>query len=291
MQRLEKRAIKTAVVKEFSEPEKGDAVIMGGYSRAWLNRPYREVLEQKALTYYGYIESPTTLARDYLMLCFKPSKIKTEQKAVLFGARMPTYSKPSIFKDGIYIDIKSAWWSILNLVGWDVDFNPGKWFGFGSPADDFPFFDSKVARSALVSIGRMSKMYVMVDGVTQIRQTGNPLLNYNLYGAIAATLNTFATRAINDYGCVYVNTDGFIFPDVDRGREFENYLLRFGLASGIKGTGAGFVASVGSYRVGDMLSARLTRCRHSAGLWQIAEPEWIEKRLENVFKIRGLQFL
>ena len=254
--RIEKRLAYTSYVVEFDPPRPEDVVIMGVYSRMWKTEQKRQVRSDKAVTFNGYKDSPTSHARDYLRSCYTPRLAKRNQAEILRAKRMPLYSHPCILLDAAYVDIKSAWFSILSLVGWDCDYFPGRWFAKGSPPVDFPLQSNKVARSSLVSLARSSHVPVWRNGGTKLEKIFNPCENPHIFGIIADVLNAIAAAAVDYYGAVYVATDGFILPAA-RVESFQAFISSWGLASSIKGAGDGFVFGPGSYYVGAMRTIHL----------------------------------
>ena len=132
-----------------------EPVIIGTYSLILLKTKRRYVDASHALkiTQYGSdLETATCLSRDYLKELYRSPRIKHDQAELIKGQFMPLFVKPTVFDFGYYIDIKSAWWSIMSMCGWSVDYWPGKWIFPGRPPKDFPFPLEKLARSALVSV-------------------------------------------------------------------------------------------------------------------------------------------
>lgn len=277
VERIEKRLAKTEYVKEFSPPEPDDTVILGTYSRTWRNREKREVLKHKAIEFNGRLDSPTAHTRDYLMSCYDRRPAKKEQRELLKRKRMPIYANPGIMTDAVYLDIKSAWFSIVMLAGWNVEYYPGRWFGFGQPPADFPFKDIKVARSALVSIGRTQKIPLWVKGHLKTQPMYNNTENFHIWGVIADTLNCIASVAISE-GARYVNTDGFI---ISRSKmDFMiDYILDWGLTVKVKAQGGAVICGVGAYQVGSHQTVRgMTFHPCEVIDWEVGE-KWLKRRL------------
>jgi hypothetical protein len=158
---------------------------------------------------------------------------------------------PTLLNDGaVYLDIKSTWFSIMRVVGWDVDYYPLKWLGAGTPPLDFPWKDNKIARSALVSVAQSLTIPMYDPKKHKIiqRPTYNKFLNWGVYAIIAHVLSAIAYEAIHA-GAVYVNTDGFIVAD-DKAERVAAVLDSWGLDYSAKAHGTGFVMGPGCYKVG-----------------------------------------
>ena len=277
--KVEKRLKKTVYVNEFTETEPDDVVILGTYSRLWKNTGKREVLKSKAVECNGYLDSPTSHTRDYLAECYTPRKSKIAQRERLSLRSMPLYAAPTIVLDGCYVDIKSAWFSILNIVGWDCDYYPDKWLARGIAPRDFPLPKDKVARSALVSLSRSHGVPVLRHGIVALEPMYNALENPHIYGIIADVLQSIAVVAIEAYGCRYVATDGFIVPTA-KAEDFMNFVGSWGLQSRIKAQGSGAIFGAGSYTIGMVSTVRLVNgWKPVDNVDHLVNVNWIWKRI------------
>lgn len=278
VERIEKRLIITKVVDTFTPPEGDDVVILGTYSRTWKNKKYREVLKKKTIDFLGWVDSPTAIARDYLVYCYERRPAKKEQRDILKNKRMPLYVYPCVMRDCVYLDIKSAWWAITCGVGWNVEYNPSRWVGRGQEPDDFPIPENKVARSSCVTVGRGGPLAIWKAGKIVYQRMYNNLENYHLWGIIADTLHAIATVAIESYECRYVNTDGFIIPT----RHLEpltEYINSWGLVARVKAHGVGVIGGAGAYRVGDHVTLRDMTFHHMDNIDRTIDREWLRQRV------------
>ncbi len=233
----------------------------------------------------GLIETPPNIARTYL---FNKYKLSPRISRIQFDAsveslrQMPNYAKPSNFDHGFYIDIKSAYWSIMNIAGWDVDYYPGKWLSDGTPPDDFPFPEHKTARSCLYSAGAMSSI-PYYDPAYKSKgkefpidtfENGNPLINPGLCKLTSDVLNSIATQAIQA-GAVYANTDGFIAPNEKIAGHIVHIIMNWGLEARVKAEGKGGVKSAGAYKVGSEISSPYKVRKDTQPINKIFEPRYI----------------
>jgi hypothetical protein len=246
----------------------------------------------------GLIETPPNIARTYLYDKYKlsPRLSKVQFDANVESLRqMPNYAKPSSFEYGFYIDIKSAYWSIMNIAGWDVDYYPGKWLSDGTPPGDFPFPEHKTARSCLYSAGsvsfengRWSSSIPYYDPNYRSKgkldpfdsfKNGNPLANPGLCKLTSDVLNAIATQAIGA-GAVYANTDGFIAPNERVAGHIVHIIMNWGLEARVKAEGKGGVKSAGAYKVGNEVSSPYKIRKDTQAIKKVFEPRyitWLEK--------------
>lgn len=277
--RIESRVAKTEIVSEFSEPLPDDVVIWGTYSRTWKNRDRREVLKRYAVEVMGRVDSPTAHTRDYLMMCYRRKPAKKAQHELLQDFSMPLYAQPGIFPDASYVDIRSAWYAILCLVGWDCDYWPGRWLGRGLPPDDFPLPDHKVARSAMVTLAKSSKIPIWKNGTLEYKKYYNTVENHHVFAVIASVLNCIAVVAIDHFGCKYVNADGFIIPQ-NRVDGFMEFIQSWGLSSRVKASGVCLIGGAGAYSFGAIRSMRPFTMRPIDNIRRDVELYWLWRRVK-----------
>lgn len=246
---------KTIPVRELPDPYTlTETTMLGSYSYFKVSSRTRLIVKGDCIKLDGsLIETPSAIARDYLKEKYKRGPIVKRVQAAavmdsLYG--VPNYARPAKFEHGFYVDIKSAYWSIMKIAGWNVDYWPGRWLSAGTPPDDFPFQDHKIARNCLVSAGVPAKMTrYMPRGVFDSVSAGNPLTNVSLFKLIQDVLNSIAESAIAA-GAVYANTDGFITPSENIAARVIGIIDDWGLVSSVKAEGAGEVTGAGAYLVG-----------------------------------------
>ena len=260
-------------LEEIDEP-----AIIGTYSMTLLKTKKRFIVWPSCLkiTRQGEdVDTATCLSRDYLKETYFAPRVKHEQVELISGQFMPIFVKPTVFDYGYYIDVKSAWWSIMNLCGWNVDYWPGKWLLNGRPPRDYPYPLSKLGRSALVSVAQ-SYMIEIYDPKTKqkIKKISfNSHLNYHIYATIAHVLSGIGIMAAS-LGCVYVNADGMIAPNEDIAVETMKMIDEWKLPYTTKGAGRGWVKAIGCYRVGDLATRRNDIIPHPLSKFTI-EPEYL----------------
>lgn len=195
-------------------------------------------------------QTPSEVVRDYLAVKYPERQRATTNQyhKIMKHRSFPRMALRGDYYDMAYIDLKSAYWSILVAVGWDVDYNPGKWIGVKSTTLDFPLPDNKPARSALVTAGLASAMRVWNHQNLKWRHGQNKHINYGLWALVQDVLHGVAHDMVT-LGAVYVHTDGYIIPQNRIGPAL-SVIDSWGLRAGIKAQGDAQVYGVGVYRVG-----------------------------------------
>lgn len=211
----------------------------------------------------GTKDTPSALARDYLKIKYERGPKWTRNQRLKVETELskhPLYCRPATFERGFYIDIASAYWSVMVRCGWNVNYYPGRWLGITIPPLDFPFYKDKRARNSLVSVARSNKM-TMYNPETKrffTQKRGNPRANSQLYCLITDTLNAIACEVISA-GAVYVFTDGYIAPNLETKYRIMQIIRDWGFTPRIKGEGSGRVTALGSYIVGRYHSRELQK--------------------------------
>jgi len=227
------------------------------------------------------------IARDYLMAKFgKPPKIRKTQLDELTRVRTaPLFSVPGTYPDMCYIDLKGAYWNIRRIIGWDVDYMPGKWLTFRSDVEDFPAPELKVARSALVSLSQSASLLVWTGRKIISEKTGSNLLNSALWACVFDILHGIASDMLN-LGAVYVHTDGYMLPR-RRADEAIETVRQWGLLATLKYEGDAEVTTVGVYRIGNRQT--LQRAPVVPHAWHKVDnrwTEWLKPRVHFLYKYK-----
>lgn len=285
----------TLTLKLPSPQTMRETVIVGSFTRVGLNSRRRILLEPATVLLSPDLkEAPSAAARDYLNIIYKKSpRIFYSQLQKLKGQLKyaPVLATPQDFDYGFYIDIKSTYWDILNIIGWNLDYNPGKWLMQGRPPFDFPFGDHKTSRNCLVSSSQVTQDMLKKPKMTNeiliyqpdkgfnAKQTGNNLINIQLSTIIFDILNSISEQA-KQAGAIYINTDGFIAPDYNAGVRISQVILNWGLIPRVKEEGPGFVLGPGTYKVGSKISELVKARSHTQPFDNISPPRyssWLEK--------------
>lgn len=255
-ERTEKRT--TYPVRELPELQSIPTLtFLGTYSFFLPAYKTRYALDSVAIREYGAWQTPTELARDYLAVKYgsKPRQYHDQYIVNSIHRGFPYLAKPGHLEHGAYIDIKSAYWSILQLVGWDADYFPGRWLGQKSVLTDWPFPHNKLARNSLVSSSNLSGLRVWNKGKIEVRKTGNKLHNPQIISIVNDVLHGVAAD-MESLGAIYIHTDGYIVPGYLAGSAL-SLLERWGLPGTVKHEGFAVVRGVGAYAVGSHVSGTL----------------------------------
>lgn len=191
----------------------GENVICGSFSWYGVTSKTRWILAGKQVTIGNEVTTPSMLARSYLTLKY-PRRVRcvTGQYHEIMKPRShPLYAIPRSSNDAVYLDLKAAHWSIVRVLGWDVDYYPGVWLGQGESMEDWPYPDHKLARNCLVTAGleATTKMYVYSTGKLIVRKRGHEKVNRGLWSAVQDILHSIAYEVIQA-GAYYVHTDGYL---------------------------------------------------------------------------------
>lgn len=226
---------------------------------------HRIIQEKNAIPFAGTYASPSDLARLYLNLRWKNAKrrITSKQWREFYQTHRstPLYVHPCHLDHAYYIDIRSAYWTILRAVGWDVDYQPMGWLRVVDPltVNDFPFPAQKMARNCLVSLAADGTRVMQIwDGQgIRYQKGGNPLVNKMLYAFVCDVLNTVASECIAA-GAVYAFTDGFIC-DAKHVEAIDAIIRSWGFDASIKHRGPCDVSGVGAYSFPDYTTMKFRR--------------------------------
>lgn len=196
--------------------------------------------------------TPADIARDYIRAKYpKKHKINTRQyqSTVAVHRAAPLYCVPCEIENAVYLDLKSAYWSILQVIGWDVDYSPFRFLGVNSTCQDFPFWKNKLARNCIVSVGLTGWGKKWTGEKLEFHRKSNPFVNLVLWSAVQDVLHSIAADMV-DAGAVYVHTDGYIFP-TDAMQNGLNVLASWGLVSHVRHVGNCRIFAVGTYEIGE----------------------------------------
>jgi hypothetical protein len=274
----------TKEVAVLPEPfELGEPTIVSRYARCGIESRARFIRTDVLVSVNGCFETPSAVARDYLMLKYRygpkwTSAQRDVVKAEITGT--PLYVVPTKFEDGAYIDIKAAYWSVMVRCGWDVNYYPGHWLAFEDPPLDFPWDYDKRARNSLVSVGRATQITMWrPESGFKLETRPNPRPNSQLFCLIMDLLNAIACDAIAE-GAVYVFTDGYIAPDMDTARRIIGRIHEWGFDCRIQGQGRGEVTNLGSYRVGHKHSKKISDAGQHNSVKRLPYYSWLKDRMQ-----------
>lgn len=218
-------------------------------SFAWTNtvEQWKIVNAKNAiLTSLGW-KTPAEIARDYVASTYsKPGRVKTTQYQEFMRHRTaPLFALPGVYEKSLYLDLKSAYWSILQVIGWDVDYFPGKWLSVKSDNRDFPYWKNKLARNCLVSVGVSGKGKAWDGSKLVFHSKQNKYTNNMLWAAVQDVLAGVA-HDMKRAGAVYIHTDGYIVEEKNYVSAMEVFDT-WGLVGTIRSEGRHEVIGAGTY--------------------------------------------
>lgn len=236
-----------------SPTEYSEKVFLGALSHTTTKTKKRVIFKPTAIwDLHRVPATPPETARMYLDITHQRRlRVSSEQyDSIMQKRNAPLYFIPTQTERGVYVDIRSAYLQIMDIVGWDVDYHPYKFLAAGRPPLDFPLRSHKVARNSLVTAGLSSPVtvwtgYKLVESYPQ-----NKHINYGLYALIHDLLHEVANLAYR-YGAFYINTDGYIMDDTVAESFMHDVKRWVGLDCAVKDYGETRVTGVGSYMCGE----------------------------------------
>jgi hypothetical protein len=273
-------------VRQFPKLSELDSETYIG-SWAWTQvRKKRRWLKENVITDYGAgWVTPADIARDYLRVKFNGKRLrcnKYQYKALVKNRKsQPLLAKPCTLDNAVYLDLQSAYWQLLMVGGWDIDYMPSGFLAVRSDVADFPFPQNKLARNSLVSMGLPSSVTVWIPdkGLTR-RSTGKSNVNLVLWGFVQDVLHTFASDMINKAGAVYVNTDGYIIS-MDKLETAMRIADEWGLVLRMKERGRATIRGVGDYDIGGHISKRPRKVARPHKYIEPIERDWLCERVKH----------
>lgn len=229
--------------------------IIGTFSLTSTQTKQRWMLKNESYEFEGIRCTPTDLARSYLQVKYGGQKrrITSKQWQEFYNVRRsaPVFAKPQTIESAVYVDLQSAYWSILSACGWDADYMPGCWLKKKTGVLDFPFAGVKMARNCLVSVAanETGAMRVWTGQSIIVKRTGNALVNRMLWSLVMDVLNGVASECI-EAGAAYCYTDGFICES-SLAQTLMSIIGSWGLSGAIKHRGEAHIKGAGSYRIGE----------------------------------------
>lgn len=167
----------------------------------------------------------------------------------LFSLRPPLYCNPVGPGKYVQLDLTSAYHQIYKYLWLDTPYP----LGYGNKSlweVGERLAKWKQARNAIIGVCRSRNGVAFKDGRRIQVSTQNSWLSPGLWATVQSILHEIATRAI-EFGAVYVNTDGYIFPVQSPGWDlFENWLEKWNFDWSVRHEGRGEIAGWSCYKVG-----------------------------------------
>lgn len=246
---LEKLTRGFEIIDVMPKPEVlPDGTRLGNYS-ALLPSKVRLIPYHNARNVENAVGTETQFTRA-LFRTLPTRKFRRDQYQEFLKARQPGYLRPSIMKDAVYIDIKSAYASIYKVLGWGVEYKRGEYLAHAEPLI-WPFSPLwKIGRSYVVSGARPFQFgQVIKNGKGVHSRFWNVNNNIQMVAAVYDILSSVARFAVYACGARYWNVDGGIFPAKIQ-NAFTAFLGSLGFDWSVKWSGDAEVLSSGYWRVG-----------------------------------------
>lgn len=225
---------------------------------------------------------PADVTRAWLNDCYK-LPLRRRKSQLNRNYVLPIHALRGEYGDCAYIDIKSAYLSILSL-GFDVEYIPNKYIAVDPVAIPVDISSNKFCYSIAVAMSttKISTISIMgreqnIFSVKKFNIYSNPCL-YALAGDV---LNGVAAEALAVLGdrIKYANTDGFVVES-----KYSDYLLdiiaSWGFVARVKLRGSTNIGGVGSWRIGERSTKRFDKNAHdfTCELMPKSERLWLKKR-------------
>lgn len=255
-------------------------------SFAWTSNSSKQkwIKEKFAHNIGGGWVTPSDIARDYLSVKFGDKRLRCNTKQwrelVAKKKHQPLYAIPQTFSNASYLDMKSAYWQILQVGGWDVEYMPKRFLSPRSDVTDFPAPHIKLARNCLVSMGLPAGVNVWIpEQGFQRKRPYKPNVNIILWAFVQDVLHGIASDMITQAEAMYVNTDGYIIPDY-RMKQAAQVAEDWGIVLTIKHYGAGTIRGAGDYDIGGRISSRYRTFPRKHSYIRPRELNWLRSRFK-----------
>lgn len=152
------------------------------------------------------------------------------------------------------VDIEAAYYSIYSALSLDLEYKRDR----GTMTIRDVAFDGheqiaphKLARNMAAGIIRSTHRTIWEGGTVHEERSHNTLLAPQLWALIADTMHAIARRAVEGYGAVFVNTDGYIVPAGHADGLITELADDWCLKASVRASGKAALQSYTSYQVGD----------------------------------------
>lgn len=257
---------------------------LGSFSWTSIATKEKWIKKQFVLQLGGGYCTPSDVARDYLAVKFGNTRQRCNtrqwQEVIKNRKHQPLFAEPCTLTNAYYLDLKSAYWQLLMLGGWDVEYSPRRFLSPRSDVYDFPVPEIKLARNCLVSMGLPSGANVWIPNVGfQQKKPYKPNVNLILWGFVQDVLHGIASDMVTKAGAVYVNTDGYIIP-AEKMAEAEKVSQDWGLLVTIRDMGKATIRGAGDYDIGGRMSRRVRTVPRAFSYLQPRDIDWLRKKVK-----------
>lgn len=262
-----------------------ERVELGSFSHKYVKSKYRVVRTDGVIRLLDLIDTPSGAARAYLTVAHPRARKITgiEATANIVHRQPPNYCRAGFMFDAVYLDIRSTYWSIMQRIGWNVNYLNGEYLMAGRAPNDFPFHYNKVSRNCLFSSSFPATREVWDGSRIQHYKGWSKHLNASLIAATMDFLNMVALKMIS-IGARYVATDGYILPS-GAVAEATAFIESFGLTARAQYSGDACIVGSGNYSIGDHATKGFNTVRPSNidHVW-VEERSWVEHTFRTIMQ-------
>lgn len=218
----------------------GSITMMQGNNavKRWYNR-------QQDIRLFGLHDNGNRLNRYWIHTAFPRSK---PYRSVDTGIILPPMlSVPGHYEDHAHVDIVSAYFSVLRLVGIYPCVVWGKTLGVGKRLDSYPFASNKTVRNSLYGTAFNPRLAYLTRGAITTVRPENKVSNPVMVQLVQCVMHRIAREA-RSLGAKQWYTDGGIIP-LENLEQFLHWTsTTYGLTLKVKSTGTMDVFNPSQYR-------------------------------------------
>jgi hypothetical protein len=255
--------------------------VLGSLSWTCIPDKHRWIINHHATDIGAGWVTQTDVARDYLDYKYGhwKGRVTTGQynEVVARKRSSPLVAIPGQYDNAVYVDLDSAYWTILKIVGWDVDYYPLRFVNVRSDNRDFPTPELKLARNSLVTMGLPGSMKMWTGEKLIVKKTGSRYINLVLWALVQDVLNAFAVDMLR-IGAIYAHTDGYIIPEAQLDDAW-SLAGAWGLSLSVRHHGDATVYGPGAYSIGGHICKH--RPREPKPLMKVYNPgcSWLRRKI------------
>jgi hypothetical protein len=249
---------------------------------------------------FNFEDNGNRLNREWLHLAFPDARAMPSDYPD--NILPPFLAKPGHYEGMAHVDIKSAYYSIMSMIGLYPNVIWGKTFAVGdSPLPGYPFADNKIVRNSLYATAFQPRLIYVTRGNIKEVQPKHKLFNPHLVQVTQCILHAVARRA-RALGAVHWHTDGGLLPKDEAWDFVEWVTAEYGLTLRVKSVGAADVYNQSCYRTCehepvngaivqqqafDVLRPTDTIDGHNHDYWLYKYEDWLRGELKHWVRLEG----
>ena len=260
-----------------------DGTVYGNYSYTLPNK--LKLIPFSFARHIGdYTETETGFTRIFMKSLPKRRYRKLQHDFMKFS-RPPLYIRPSIIENAVYVDLVAAYPSVYKLIGWEVDYQRGKYLGINDSLE-YPYNASwKVGRSFVVT-GALPFQFsrFVKGGKIEMRRYYSQLANPSFVACVYDVLSMIGKFATYALDARYFNADGGIMR-MEALDTFVSFVESMGLKARVKYMGKAVILSSGYWRVGSHQTKNMEK-KQASGIHggdynyiSVQDADWLYKRM------------